>query len=356
MKAGFLLSILAATTALAAPPKKCHPHPKPGKTLGLDQLAQKRGGRFVGTATEPEILERDAPYAKIAESKEFGAVTPENRMKWETIEPQPGVFNFTRADELVKWSKKHKKDIRGHTLVWHSQLAPWVTANNYSPAELKAITKNHVQTVARHFKGQIKWWDVVNEVFNEDGTYRSSIFYDTFGEDFIEWAFRWAHEADPHAKLYINDYNFEAESPLKTEAVTNLVRKLKAKGVPIHGIGAQAHFIQGTLDGPAMTKIWKTWSDELKVDVAITELDIRMKTPATPEKLKEQAADYKTVFDACLAVKRCIGITLWQYTDKYTWVPGVFEGEGAPCVWDEDLKKKPAYDAIVDSLKNSPSA
>lgn len=109
------------------------------------------------------IQDADPAYAKIAASKEFSQVTHENTLKWESVEPQPGVFNFTQAEKLVKWAKKNKKDIRGHTLVWHSQLPPWVAANNYTPKELKAVLKRHVQTVARHFRGQIKWWDVVNE-------------------------------------------------------------------------------------------------------------------------------------------------------------------------------------------------
>ncbi|RPA80610.1 family 10 xylanase glycosyl hydrolase [Ascobolus immersus RN42] len=317
--------------------------------LSLDQIAKIRGGRYIGTATDVWIMEQDAPYKKITTSNEYSVWTPENTMKWETLQPQQGAFNFTEADKLVSLARKTGKKVRGHTLVWHSQLAPWVEAGNFSPAELKKITKNHVQTVARHFRGKIFHWDVVNEVFNEDGTLRDSVFSRAFGEDFIEWAFRWAHEADPHAKLYITDYNFEGDTP-KTKAVTALVRKLKKKGVPVHGIGAQGHFILGNLDGEGMKRTWKTWSDDLKVDVAIAELDIRIPMPATPEKLAAQAADYETVTKNCLAVKRCVGITFWQWTDKYSWVPGVFTGEGAPLPYDEDLKRKPAFDAVKKVL------
>jgi endo-1,4-beta-xylanase len=138
----------------------------------------------------------------------------------ETIEPQPGVFNFTLGDRLFGIAKQNGKKMRGHTLVWHSQLAPWVAANNYTASELKEVmkvtyfvqckptialsnisTQRHVQTVASHYRGQIYAWDVVNEAFNEDGSFRESIWYNTFGEDYIEWAFRWAHEADPVSHL-----------------------------------------------------------------------------------------------------------------------------------------------------------
>ncbi|QRV76498.1 endo-beta-1,4-xylanase [Ceratobasidium sp. AG-Ba] len=323
----------------------------PSAPKGLDTLAQKlKPARYIGVATESyNLLNATAfgrQYASIAESSEFGIYTPENTLK-EVIEPQPGVFNFTQGDALFSIARKNKKKMRGHTLVWHSQLAPWVTANNYTSPQLKAILKRHVQTVARHYAGQIYSWDVVNEVFNEDGTYRQSIWYNTFGEDFIEWSFRWAQEADPFSKKYINDYNFEAISP-KTDAAVKLVKKLKAKGVPIHGIGAQAHLVAGTVS-PTFGQNLQRFAD-LGVDVALTELDIRMELPVTAEKLAQQAADYTTSVNACLGVKRCVGITIWQFTDALSWIPGVFPAEGAALPWDENLKTKPAYDAMRKAL------
>jgi len=324
----------------------------PTKTKGLNTLAQKlKPSRYIGLATESyNLLNATAfgrQYAKIAESDEFGIYTPENSLKWEAIEPQPGVFNFTLGDALFKIARQNGKKMRGHTLVWHSQLAPWVSANNYTAPQLKAVMKRHVQTVARHYAGQIYSWDVVNEVFNEDGTYRESIWYNTFGEDFIEWAFRWAQEADPFSLKYINDYNFESISP-KTDAVVKLVKKLKAKGVPIHGIGAQAHLVVGTV--PTTFKQNLQRFADLGVDVALTELDIRLALPVTPAKLQQQAADYTTSVNACLGVKRCVGITLWQFTDALSWIPGVFPTEGYALPWDAELKTKPAYNAIRKAL------
>lgn len=316
----------------------------PSQSKGLHTLAQKlKPPRYIGTATESyNILNATAfgrEYAKIATSSEFGIYTNENTLKWEVIEPQPGVFNFTLGDRTFQIAKQNGKKMRGHTLVWHSQLAPWVTANNYTAAELKKVMKRHVQTVASHYRGQIYSWDVVNEAFNEDGTFRESIWYTTFGEDYIEWAFRWAHEADPYSLKYINDYNFEGISP-KTDAVVKLVKKLKAKGVPIHGIGAQAHLVVGTV--PTTFKENLQRFADLGVDVALTELDIRLEVPATPAKLAQQAADYTTSVNACLAVKRCVGITVWQFTDALSWIPGVFPAEGAALLWDEAFKTKPA--------------
>ncbi|KAF8425330.1 family 10 glycosyl hydrolase [Tirmania nivea] len=266
---------------------------------------------------EKSILDKDAPYAAIAASKEFSQVTHENTVKWETSEPQPGVFDFT-----------HNMKVRGHTLVWHSQLAPWVTANNYCGG---VEGRPRMTTLVTHFKGRVSQWDVVNEAFNEDGTFRESTWYKTFGEDYIEWAFRWARKADPKAKLYINDYNFEGASP-KTEAVTNLVRKLKAKGVPIDSIGVHGHLIVGSLSD-SIEETWRTWSGDLGVGVAVTELDIRLSLPETEENLQQQTGDYTTVVKACMNVKRCHEITFWQFT------PG------------ESLEKKPAYYAIAKALQ-----
>ncbi|KAG9127350.1 hypothetical protein FRC07_014760 [Ceratobasidium sp. 392] len=334
-----LLLVGAASSAVAVP----YSQPK-----GLNALAKSlKPPRYIGTATESYNLQNATTfgkqYAKIAESDEFGIYTPENTLKWEVIEPQPGVFNFTLGDKLFSLARQNGKKMRGHTLVWHSQLAPWVSANNYTAPQLKAVLKRHVQTVARHYAGQIYSWDVVNEAFNEDGTYRESIWYTTFGEDYIEWAFRWAQEADPISLKYINDYNFEGISP-KTDAVVALVKKLKAKKVPIHGIGAQAHLVVGTV--PTTFKQNLQRFADLGVDVALTELDIRMDLPVSDAKLAQQAADYTTSVNACLSVKRCVGITLWQFTDALSWIPGVFPTQGFALPWDATLKTKPAYNAI----------
>ncbi|CAE6442765.1 unnamed protein product [Rhizoctonia solani] len=324
----------------------------PSQSAGLNVLAQRlKPSRYVGIATESyDILNATAfgrEYGKIATSDEFGIYTNENGLKWETVESQPGVFNFTLGDRLLSIAKRNGKKMRGHTLVWHSQLAPWVSANNYTAPELKKIMKRHVQTVASHYRGQIYAWDVVNEAFNEDGTYRESIWYNTFGEDYIEWAFRWAHEADPYSLKYYNDYNFESITP-KTDAAVKLVKKLKAKGVPIHGIGVQSHLVVGQV--PSDFKQTLQRFTDLGVDVALTELDIRIELPVTTQKLAQQATDYTSSVNACLGVKRCVGITLWQFTDAKSWIPGVFPAEGAALPWDDDLKTKPAYNAMRKAL------
>lgn len=152
-----------------------------------------------------------------------------------------GNWTLDGADYLVKWAGKNNKSIRAHTLVWHSQLPQWVK-DIQDPKELEKVMIAHIHKLARRYRGKIYAWDVVNEVFNEDGTYRSSVFYDVLGKNFIKTAFREAHKADPYAKLYINDYNLDFAGG-KVDAMIALVKELKKERVPIHGIGSQAHLI-----------------------------------------------------------------------------------------------------------------
>ncbi|KAF9444311.1 glycoside hydrolase family 10 protein [Macrolepiota fuliginosa MF-IS2] len=319
----------------------------PGSTstvTGLNTVAKAAGKLYFGSATDnPELS--DSPYVAIlSDTKEFGIITPGNSMKWDATEPSRGSFSFTNGDTIVNLAKANGQMVRGHTTVWYSQLPSWVSSGNFDNATLISIVQNHVSTVIGHWKGSIYAWDVVNEIFNDDGTYRSSVFYNTIGPAFVPTAFNAARAADPNAKLYINDYNIEGTGA-KSTAVYNLVKSLKAQGVPIDGIGIQGHLIVGQVPSTIQQNIEQFTS--LGVEVAFTELDIRMTLPATAALLDQQKNDYQTVISACNAVPKCIGVTIWDYTDKYSWVPSTFSGQGAALPWDENLVKKPAYDGII---------
>lgn len=308
----------------------------------LGQLAAAKG-RYLGSATDnPELS--DSQYVQIL-GREFNQITPGNTMKWQYTEPTRGQFDFARADVIVDLAKSNDQVVRGHTLVWHSQLPSWV--ENVPTGELLAVMRNHVTQEVSHFKGQLVHWDVVNEAFNEDGTRRQSVFQRKIGDSYIAEAFKAARAADPAVKLYINDYNVEGVGA-KSDAMYNLVKSLQQQGIPIDGVGLQAHLLVGQVPTTLRQNIQRF--ADLGVDVAITELDIRMVLPRTAGKDAQQAADYKAVVDACLAVSRCVGITLWDFTDKYSWIPSVFPGEGAALPWDETLGRKPAYDAIAGAL------
>ncbi|KAJ4380404.1 hypothetical protein N0V85_008751 [Neurospora sp. IMI 360204] len=203
-----------------------------------------------------------------------------------------------------------------------------------------------------HYKGQCYAWDVVNEAFNEDGTYRESVFSNILGgEEFIQLAFETAAKQDPKAKLYYNDYNLESPSP-KTEAVRKMVRGLQSKKIRIDGVGLQAHLVaesRPTLDEHVAAIKGFT---ELGVEVALTELDVRLQTPANATNLAQQKEAYKNAVGACVQVDGCIGVTIWDFYDPFSWVPAVFPGEGAALLWFGDFSKHPAYDGVVEALTN----
>ncbi|WP_320779668.1 endo-1,4-beta-xylanase [Streptomyces sp. CRN 30] len=300
--------------------------------------------KVIGTAVTGSRL--TGTYGEIA-GTEFNGLTPGNAMKWGTVEPVRGSYDWAEADRIVEFAEAHGQQVRGHTLVWHSQNPSWLTNGSWTAAELGQVLDDHIATEVGRYEGRLATWDVVNEPFDEDGTYRRTLWYDTLGQDYIARALTAARAADPAAELYINDYNVEGVNA-KSTALYDLVRSLKERGVPIDGVGLQAHLILGQVPASLQQNIQRF--ADLGVDVAITELDIRMQLPATPAKLAQQADEYEAVVAACVAVSRCTGVTVWGFTDSDSWIPDVFEGYGAATPYDEDYAPKPAYGAIATAL------
>ena len=213
------------------------------------------------------------------------------------------------------------------------------------------MIETHIANEVGHYKGQCYSWDVVNEALEEDGTFRASVFYEVLGESFIPIAFRAAAAADPDAKLYYNDYNIESPGP-KQAAAADIVRAVKDTGATIHGVGLQAHLIVGSVANQSdLEAAMVAYLDAGAQEVAYTELDIRHASlPPTQDALQMQADDYAAVTSACLAVDACVGVTVWDYTDRYSWIPDVFPGSGAALPYDEDLGRKPAWTAVSSVL------
>jgi endo-1,4-beta-xylanase len=308
-------------------------------------------GFHVGTAVDAEALAGEARYRHVL-AREFNSVTAENVMKWEAVEPQPGVDDFSRADALVDFARRHRQSVYGHTLIWHNQLPAWLTQGvadgSIDRAELKRILRRHIFAVVGHFRGRVRAWDVVNEAIDDNAQLRDTLWLRAFGPDYIAWAFRWAHQADPRAALYLNDYNIEGVNP-KSDAYYALVRELQRRRVPIHGIGIQGHL---SLDFPfpgGMPENLKRFS-ALGLQVAVTEADVRMTLPVTDDLLARQADYFGQMLAACLSVRRCRTFTVWGFTDLHSWVPGFFEGEGAATPLDESYRPKPAYFRLRDTL------
>ncbi|RPD74956.1 endo-1,4-beta-xylanase C precursor [Lentinus tigrinus ALCF2SS1-7] len=319
----------------------------PSSTAGLNTLAKAAGKLYFGSATDNPELSDSAYVTILSNSKEFGQITPGNSMKWDATEPTRGTFTFTNGDVIANLAKTNGQLLRGHNCVWHNQLPSWVSSGSFTAADLTTVIQNHCGTVVGHYKGQVYSWDVVNEPFNDDGTWRSDVFYNTLNTTYVSIALQAARAADPNAKLYINDYNIE-NSGAKATAMLNLVKQLIADGVPIDGVGFQCHFIVGSVPTSFQTVLEQFTA--LGLEVAITELDIRMTLPETDALLAQQAKDYQSVVQACMNVEKCVGITIWDYTDKYSWVPSTFSGQGAACPWDSNLTIKPAYNGIVAAL------
>jgi endo-1,4-beta-xylanase len=310
-----------------------------------------RDDLFIGTAVDMNALNNEPTYnARVA--SEFNSVTPENVMKWQVVEPTQGVLDFSQADELVAFAEAHHQRVRGHTLVWHNQLPTWLTTGvangSIAPAQLRDILRQHIMDEVGHFKGEIAEWDVVNEALNEDGTLKNTIWLQNLGAGYIADAFRWAHQADPHVKLFYNDFNLDNLSP-KSNAAFALVQSLRAQGVHVDGVGDQGHLAVQFPSPGTMQENLKRFSDAGFL-VEITEADARMVLPADATKLDAAAEAYRVMMDACLLTRRCTGFTVWGFTDLHSWVPGTFKGQGAADILDENYQPKPAYNALRTEL------
>jgi endo-1,4-beta-xylanase len=305
-------------------------------TLGA---AAAERGRYFGVAVAANKL-GDAAYSTIV-NREFNSVTPENEMKWGPIEPSRNSFNWGAADQIVNHARSRGMLVRGHTLVWHSQLPGWVN-NNLTAADLRSAMTNHINQLMGRYRGQIHSWDVVNEAFEDGGSgaRRNSVFQSKLGNGFIEEAFRAARAADSGAKLCYNDYNTDGQNA-KSNAVFNMVADFKQRGVPIDCVGFQSHF-NGQSPVPNDYQANLQRFANLGVDVQITELDIEGSGST-------QASNYDRVIRACLAVTRCTGITVWGVRDPDSW-----RASGTPLLFDGGGNKKAAYNSTLAALGGTP--
>jgi len=297
---------------------------------------------------------------------EFNSLTPENDMKWAEVHPEPGVYDFSGADAVVAFAQANGQEVRGHTLLWHSQNPQWVIDGSatWTCQEARDVLEDHITTVVGRYAGEIYQWDVVNEIFQDDwdtGGVRlrteANPFLKACAADpvaLIGDAFRWAHAADPEAVLFLNDYNAEGINN-KTNAYYALAQELLADGVPLGGFGAQGHLsLMYGFDESIQANFERFAA--LGLQVAITEADVRMPLgddgEPTAEQIALQAERYDKMLQACINVPACTSFTVWGFDDGRSWVPGVFD-EGYATIMTEEFEKKPAYYALLESLTDA---
>lgn len=304
----------------------------------------------MGAATLVDPLLEDDRYRHVL-AEEFTSLTPENAMKFARLHPERDQYNFSGATAIVDFALEHQMQIHGHPLVWHRNLPDWLVETDWTREELIEILRQHILTTVSHFQGQVKSWDVVNEAIEHNGRLRSSIWMDGIGEEYIEMAFRWAHEADPEAQLFYNDYS-NHDLRRKSNAIYRLVGQLKRSGVPIDGVGFQMHI--GLKDRLKLDDISRNMERlaELGLEVRITEMDVQVHEGAETEseQFNLQATYYSSILDTCLVARNCKGLTVWGVADHHSWVPHFFDRPDAPLLFDEEYQPKPAYYAIVQKF------
>jgi endo-1,4-beta-xylanase len=330
---------------------------------------------LIGTAlSADQILQKDARADGLIR-EQFNAITPENIMKCEVINPNWDVYNFDLADKIVEYGRRNNMQVIAHNLIWHSQLSPFVR-NIKNADSLRRFMTNHITTIASRYDKKIKGWDVVNEALNEDGTMRKSIFQQLLGDDYVVKAFQLTQKAAPSTELYYNDYNIE--QPAKRAGCIDLIKKIQAAGARIDAVGIQGHWHLGSLSLNDIEESIVQYS-ALGIKVMITELDIEIlprnfqtadvnqpmqansqMNPypgGLPDSVQQQLAnDYEALFKLFLKYKDKISrVTFWGVNDGQSWLNDwpVRGRTNYPLLFDREFKPKPAFYKVIQAKKNS---
>lgn len=285
---------------------------------------------------------------------------PENALKFGALHPGSNTYSFSSADAILDHATAHGQLARGHTLLWHGSVPNWVASNSWTTSQLQTIAFEHIDTVVTRYRDRVFCWDVVNEAFNDNGTMRSTVWYDApgmgyagQGTKYIEEVFKRARAADPDCELIYNDYGAETDNA-KSDAIYAMAQDFLARGVPLDGIGFQFH-ISSTPSLSSMRANFQRFND-LGLNLHITELDVSVPVDsngvATAASLAAQADTYFNVIGTALAYPRMRVVQTWGFSDRYSWIPGFSPGRGAALPLDEDLKRKPAWWAVRDALAN----
>lgn len=351
--------------------------------LSSETLKEALKGKFlIGVAINADqAAGKDTAAIKIVK-QQFNSISPENCMKSEVIHPQEDKFDFTQADQFVKFGEDNNMFIVGHTLIWHSQTPPWFFVDkdgkDVSRDVLIERMKKHISTIVGRYKGRVKSWDVVNEAINDDGSWRQSKFYKIIGEDYIRLAFEFAREADPNALLCYNDYSMA--NPGKREGVIKMIKKLQKQGIKVDGIGMQGHL---SMDFPTVDEEEKSIIafSNLGVKVMITEMDLTV-IPFPSQNVgadvsmkyeyKKEMNPYPVSLPDSVAKAwnnrmadffrlflkhhdKISRVTIWGVTDAQTWRNNwpIQGRKDYPVLFDRNYKAKPIVETIIRDAKET---
>lgn len=312
----------------------------------------RAAGIPIGCAVDVDVLRQSERYREVVR-REFNMCVAENHFKAPWVWTGPETYDFSSTDYLADFAIKNDILLRGHALIWHSAIPSWLENGSFSKEEVRELLKRYIQALVGRYRGVVSTWDVVNEAIDDEGScpWRDTFWLNTLGRGYIADAFRWAHEADPTAKLYYNDYEAEDLGP-KSNSVYSLVRELLDDTVPIHGVGYQYHLIAGWRAGQHNRDCIQRIVD-LGLEWQVTECDIRIQledADDVSEKRDAQAEGYWDVARLCRTLPRCEGLVMWGFTDAYSWIPGFRKGWGEALIFDEAYAPKPAYFALRSAL------
>lgn len=312
------------------------------------QYYAKKAGFDFGFAVGTGDIVQDFTTKIINENASI--LVAENCMKTVNLRPNKTFWNWSDVDNLVNYALEHKMQVKFHTLFWHVQNAAWISAFK-TEKQASDFMEDHVKTILTRYKGKIRDYDVVNEMFNEDGSFRENVWYKTMGSGYIEKALRLARDADPTAHLYLNDFNNENMGNPKADAMYNMIKDFVARGVPIDGVGFQLH-LDASLpyDEDAIRANVRRYKD-LGLEVSFSEVDVRI--PQTePEKYLEAQKDvYCSLLKIAMEEPNVKSFILWGISDKTSWVPSSFPGYGSALLYDSQYNPKPVYTEMMNMLK-----
>jgi endo-1,4-beta-xylanase len=320
--------------------------------------AAEQANVLVGAAVRPSLFFEPA-YSETL-GREFDMVEAEDVMKWWVVRRNEGSFDFHEGDQVVRFAHAHGMKVRGHCLVWDHNNPQWLKEGQFSPTQVSSLLQEHISTMMKHYAGQVFAWDVVNEALDENGRAKDSPWYNKpgigladKGTAYVEQALRWAHDADPQALLFYNEAEAEGLGR-KSDAVYEMVKDFRQRGVPIHGVGLQMHISRLDFDTNAVAANIKRLTG-LGLQVHITELDVSLPVDsngrAQQDDLRRQADVYRRVARTCLENPGCTAIQTWGFTDKYSWIGSHSHGiRGAALLFDAAYRPKPAYDALLEAL------